>query len=86
MRRRLKARTDRSHYDVDIVPVVKVSTQKQPRGLLRAVWEQFVLDHVASPWAACIETSAFDGRRNIFSPDKFPIPAGKLLTTCKELK
>jgi hypothetical protein len=40
-----------SHYDIDIDPVVKVSSQKKPVTLLRAVWEQLTLE-AQGPWAA----------------------------------
>lgn len=70
---------------MDIVPVVKSSTQKQPRTLLRAVWEQFVLDQSETDWATCISAAAFDGRRNVFSPIKFPIPSGELLEESSDI-
>lgn len=67
---------------MDIVPVVKVSNQKLPRTLLRSVWEQLVLEQTSESWLPGFEAAAFDGRRNVFTPTKFPIATGELLIDC----
>ncbi|ORY32296.1 Piwi domain-domain-containing protein [Naematelia encephala] len=67
------------HYDVDINPVVHVINQKKPKAMLRAVWEQLSLEQTgdwALPFAAC----AFDGRRNCYTPVRFPIDQGETHT------
>ena len=59
----------RSHYEVEIDPVVKVANQKKPKALLRAVWEQLVLDQKEHhEWGASFAVSAYDGRKNAFTP------------------
>jgi eukaryotic translation initiation factor 2C len=55
---------DFSHYDVEIDPHVRVVNQKKPKALLRAVWEQLVLDQKNDPWVGPFSASAFDGRKN----------------------
>lgn len=68
-----------SHYDVEINPVVNVLGQKKPKGLLRAVWEQLCLDQVEqnTKYRESFAVCAFDGRRNVFTPVKMPIPDGE---------
>ncbi|WWC66253.1 uncharacterized protein I206_100154 [Kwoniella pini CBS 10737] len=64
------------HYDVDIEPVkTRGENAKKPKGLLRAVWEQLCLDH-RGIFADGLANSAYDGRRNAFTPKKLPIPDG----------
>jgi eukaryotic translation initiation factor 2C len=69
---------DASHYDVAIDPVVRVTKQKFPRTLLRSVYEQLVLENENRPeWAQAFAAAAFDGRRNAYTPDPFPVPKGE---------
>ncbi|WRT64136.1 uncharacterized protein IL334_001065 [Kwoniella shivajii] len=64
------------HYDVDIEPVKKRGEDaKKPKGLLRAVWEQFCLEQKGD-YIEGLAASAYDGRRNVFTPNKMPIPQG----------
>ena len=65
-----------SHYDVEIDPHVKVVNQKKPKALLRAVWEQLVLDQKNDPWVGPFSASAFDGRKNAYTPIEFPMGRG----------
>lgn len=66
-----------SHYDVEINPVVHVQNQKKPKAMLRAVWEQTCLDVQSGPFAAGFSACAYDGRKNCFTPIKFPLAKGK---------
>ncbi|KAK4686283.1 eukaryotic translation initiation factor 2C, partial [Tremellales sp. Uapishka_1] len=68
------------HYDVEINPHVRTVNQKKPVGLLRAVWEQLIIDQVDNGWEIPFSVSAFDGRKNAFTPVPFPISDGKLQT------
>lgn len=61
-----------------IDPHVKVINQKKPKWLMRAVWEQLVLEQKDGDWADSFSASAFDGRRNAYSPIPFPLEEGKL--------
>ncbi|WWC86242.1 uncharacterized protein L201_001115 [Kwoniella dendrophila CBS 6074] len=64
------------HYDVDIEPIKKRDENaKKPKGLLRAVWEQFCLEQ-GGPYVDGLTASAYDGRRNAFTPNKLPIAEG----------
>ncbi|WVR05874.1 hypothetical protein IAU60_002900 [Kwoniella sp. DSM 27419] len=64
------------HYDVDMEPVVsRGANAKKPKGLLRAVWEQLCLEQ-SGEWRNSFQTSAYDGRRNAFTPNKLPISHG----------
>jgi eukaryotic translation initiation factor 2C len=67
---------DFSHYDVEIDPHVRVVNQKKPKALLRAVWEQLVLDQKNDPWVGPFSASAFDGRKNAYTPIEFPMGRG----------
>ena len=67
---------DDSHYDVEIDPHVKVVNQKKPKALLRAVWEQLVLEQKNDPWVGPFSASAFDGRKNAYTPIEFPMGRG----------
>jgi eukaryotic translation initiation factor 2C len=69
-------RADDSHYDVEIDPHVRVVNQKKPKALLRAVWEQLVLDQKNDPWFGPFSASAFDGRKNAYTPIEFPMGRG----------
>ncbi|OCF55470.1 hypothetical protein L486_06954 [Kwoniella mangroviensis CBS 10435] len=61
------------HYDVEIEPVKqRGENAKKPKGLLRAVWEQFCLEQQGS-FVDGLTASAYDGRRNVFTPNKLPI-------------
>nr|XP_018267308.1 uncharacterized protein I303_01293 [Kwoniella dejecticola CBS 10117]OBR89466.1 hypothetical protein I303_01293 [Kwoniella dejecticola CBS 10117] len=65
------------HYDVDIEPVKqRGENSKKPKGLLRAVWEQLCLEHQGI-FAEGLSISAYDGRRNAFTPNRLPIPEGE---------
>lgn len=66
-----------SHYDIDINPVVKSTNTKRPRQLLRAVWEQLALEQTDTHWKQAFKAVAFDGRKNAFTPYKFPIVDGR---------
>lgn len=68
-----------SHYDVEIDPVVKVANQKKPKALLRAVWEQLVLEQKDPKWVNSFSASAFDGRKNAYTPNEFPLDRGEFL-------
>jgi len=83
---RLRERADDSHYDVEIDPHVKVVNQKKPKALLRAVWEQLVLEQKNDPWVGPFSASAFDGRKNAYTPIEFPMGRGESsqLTNHKE--
>lgn len=59
-----------------IDPVVKVTNQKKPKALMRAVWEQLVLEQKDAEWAAPFFAAAFDGRKNAYSPIPFPLRQG----------
>ena len=64
---------------MEIDPVVKALNQKKPKGLLRAVWEQLVVEQSDNPepaWAMGFASSAYDGRKNAFTPFPLPIPEG----------
>ncbi|WVW82289.1 hypothetical protein I302_104295 [Kwoniella bestiolae CBS 10118] len=68
------------HYDVDIEPVKqRGENAKKPKGLLRAVWEQFCLEQQGS-FVDGLTASAYDGRRNAFTPNKLPIADGSSQT------
>lgn len=69
----MKGLADGSHYDVEIDPVVKVINQKKPKALLRAVWEQLVLEQKDPKWKEPFSASAFDGRKNVYTPIEFPL-------------
>jgi eukaryotic translation initiation factor 2C len=58
---------------VEIDPVVKVTNQKKPKALLRAVWEQLVLEQKDPKWKEPFSASAFDGRKNAYTPIEFPL-------------
>lgn len=60
-----------------IDPVVKVLNQKKPKALMRAVWEQLVLEHREGHWVEPFSASAFDGRKNAYSPIPFPLHEGE---------
>ncbi|WWD17893.1 hypothetical protein CI109_102338 [Kwoniella shandongensis] len=61
------------HYDVDMEPQVdKGANAKKPKGLLRAVWEQLCLEQKVG-WVDGFAASAYDGRKNVFTPNQFPI-------------
>ncbi|BEI91628.1 uncharacterized protein CcaverHIS019_0404480 [Cutaneotrichosporon cavernicola] len=69
------------HYDVAIEPVVRTSSQKFPRTLLRSVWEQLALQSENRPeWHSAFAAAAFDGRRNAYSPIPFPVADGEKIT------
>ena len=70
-----------SHYDVTIDPHIKVVNQKKPKALMRAVWEQLVIDQVAGSgdWAESFSASVFDGRKNAYSPIPFLMRNGQFL-------
>ena len=73
-----------SHYDVQIDPVVKMLGQKKPKGLLRAIWEQLNLEQIEGgsmidpAWKRGFEACVFDGRKNVFTPNQFPLAQGRL--------
>lgn len=77
---RLKDQADISHYDVEIDPHVRVVNQKKPKALLRAVWEQLVLDQKNDPWVEPFSASAFDGRKNAYTPVEFPMGRGRFVS------
>ena len=62
---------------MEIDPHVKVANQKKPKALLRAVWEQLVLEQKDELWVGPFAASAFDGRKNAYTPSEFPIARGK---------
>jgi len=62
---------------VEIDPHVKVLNQKKPKALLRAVWEQLVLEQKDELWVEPFSASAFDGRKNAYTPIEFPLNRGK---------
>lgn len=70
-----------SHYDVEINPVVRDTNQKRPRSMLRAVWEQLILEQTSQEWKKAFDVCAFDGRKNCFTPILFPIEEGELTQT-----
>jgi hypothetical protein len=76
-------KADDSHYDVEIDPHVKVLNQKKPKALLRAVWEQLVLEQKEGPWVEPFTASAFDGRKNAYTPIEFPMGRGMFSTQLK---
>lgn len=53
--------------------MVKVTNTKRPRQLLRAVWEQLAAEQTHPDWQRGFKAVAFDGRKNAFTPHKFPI-------------
>lgn len=55
---------------------------KRPRQLLRAVWEQLALEQTDPQWKNGFKAVAFDGRKNAFTPNKFPIPGSEFSPTC----
>ncbi|OCF39530.1 hypothetical protein I317_06689 [Kwoniella heveanensis CBS 569] len=64
------------HYDVDMEPVVsRGANAKKPKGLLRAVWEQLCLEQQGE-WKEGFQSSAYDGRKNAFTPIKLPLACG----------
>ncbi|WVQ85375.1 hypothetical protein IAT38_007540 [Cryptococcus sp. DSM 104549] len=68
------------HYDIEMEPQVsRGANAKKPKGLLRAVWEQLCLEQTGQ-WADGFLASAYDGRKNAFTPNPFPIPAGESQT------
>ncbi|WVQ97314.1 hypothetical protein IAU59_004425 [Kwoniella sp. CBS 9459] len=61
------------HYDVDMEPVVsRGANAKKPKGLLRAVWEQLCLEQQGE-WKEGFQASAYDGRKNAFTPIRLPL-------------
>lgn len=67
--------------------MIKVINQKKPKALLRAVWEQLVLEQEpGGPWAQSFASCAYDGRKNAYTPIAFPIGQSKLATEFRQTR
>jgi hypothetical protein len=65
----------RSHYDVDINPVVKVVSQKKPKSCCMLSGNS--LKEQEGDWADAFAACTFDGRKNCFTPVAFPMAIGE---------
>ncbi|KAK4686649.1 eukaryotic translation initiation factor 2C, partial [Tremellales sp. Uapishka_1] len=65
------------HYDVEINPVVKVTNQKKPKGLLRAVWQEACRMQGPGDMKKALDSSAYDGVKNAYTSFKIPLVNGK---------
>ncbi|ORY30401.1 Piwi domain-domain-containing protein [Naematelia encephala] len=64
-------------YDVDIIPVVKVTNQKKPKPLCQAVWSQACAEATGDLRTA-LDLTAYDLAKIAFSPLQLPLEGSKL--------